>query len=234
MKKLLFLLLAATNLYAQTEIPKTTENFDLSLGLGMHNSNPLFSSSLSFNRTHGLLKSRKLRLGYGLRYTVFGSNADVNYITAPYRLTKDPDKIDSLFITKPLSMSLNASLHIEYIIIPRLKVGFDIDAIGIGFGSLKEDNNFISSNNNGQFDMTPSAKPTVLNALLIGDRDWGQLASEFYAAFAIIPNKLWIRTGMNFTFSEYTTKVALTDDNNRFRHKALMGFIAISYAPFTK
>jgi hypothetical protein len=34
---------------------------------------------------------------------------------------------------------------------------------------------------------------------LIGDRNWGQLASEFYNA--IIPNKLWVLAGMNFTFS---------------------------------
>ncbi len=232
MKKILFLIFILTRLTAQTEIPKTIENFDLSFGLGMHNSNPLFSGSLSFNRTHGLLKSRKLRLGYGIRYTAFGSAADVYYSSAPYRITKDPDKVDSLIIRKPLSMSLNASVHIEYIIIPRLKVGFDIDAIGIGFGSLKKDNNFISSNNNGQFEMTPFAKPTVLNALLLGDRDWGQLGSEFYAAFAIIPDKLWVRAGMNFTFSEYTTKITLTEDNSRFRNKALLGFLAFSFSPF--
>ena len=80
----------------------------------------------------------------------------------------------------------------------------------------------------------PSAKPTTLSALLIGDRDWGQLGSEFFAAFAIIPNKLWVRAGMNFTFSEYTTNVMLTNENDRFRYKSLMGFLAVTYSPFVK
>jgi hypothetical protein len=99
---------------------------------------------------------------------------------------------------------------------------------------MRKDNNFISSNNSGQFEMTPFARPTILNALLVGDRDWGQLGSEFFASFAIIPNRLWIRTGMNFTFSEYTTEQRLTEENNRFRNKSLMGFLAISYTPFFK
>jgi hypothetical protein len=235
-KQLLFLILfAIANLsYAQHEIPKTVENFDLALAMGMHNSNPNFTGSLSFNRTHGLLKSHKLRLGYGLRFSGFGSAADVNYITAPYRLTKDPSKIDTLLVAKPFTLGLNATLHIEYIIIPRLKIGFNIDAIGIGFGTQKKNNSFISSDNNGQHELMPFAKPTVLNALLIGDRDWGQLGSEFFASFAIVPNKFWIRAGMNFTFSEYTTTQTLTDNNDRFRYKSLMGFLALTYSPFTK
>jgi hypothetical protein len=228
------LLLISYQSNAQAQIPKTIENFDMAFAIGAKNSTPLFSGAFSFNRTHGLLKSKKLRLGYGLRFIGFGSSGNVDYITAPYRLTKDPDKIDTLVVNKPTTLSLNASLHIEYIIIPRLKIGFNIDAVGIGFGQIRKDNNFISSNNSGQFEMTPFARPTTLNALLIGDRDWGQLGSEFFASFAIIPNKLWLRTGMNFTFSEYTTEQRLTDDNNRFRNKSLMGFLAISYAPFTK
>jgi hypothetical protein len=53
-------------------------------------------------------------------------------------MTKNPENVDSLLINKPLSMSLNTSVNIEYIIIPILKVGFDIDAIGIGFGPLRK------------------------------------------------------------------------------------------------
>lgn len=238
MKKLLFAFIFSATLSTinaqENLIPKTVENFDLAFAMGMNNSNPNFAAALSFNRTHGLLKSKKLRLGYGLRFSGFGSSDPINYITAPFNLTKDPDKIDTLLVSNPLTMGLNLSLHIEYIIIPRLKIGFNIDAFGIGFGPQQKDNSFISSNNNGQHDMMPFAKPTTLNALLIGDRDWGHLGSEFFAAYSIIPNKLWIRAGMNFTFSEYATSVTLTENNDRFRYKSIMGFIAITYSPFTK
>jgi hypothetical protein len=215
------------------EIPKMAPLIDATYGMGINSGKPIFLGSLSFYNTHGLLKSKKLRLGYGLRFSGFGSSDGINYITAPFNLTKDPDKIDTLLVSNPLTMGLNVSLHIEYIIIPRLKIGFNIDAIGVGFGPQQKNNSFISSNNNGQHDMTPFAKPTILNALLIGDRDWGHLGSEFFAAYAI-NKKLWVRAGMNMTFSEFTTNTKLTFDNDRFRYKAMLIFVGISYNPFIK
>jgi hypothetical protein len=207
------------------EIPKTIQAFDLAVGVG----DGIYSGALSWNRTHGLLKSKKLRLGYGVRFSGFGGN-NLNYTTAPAKLASDDATVDTLTVNSPLSMGLSASIHIEYFITTKFRVGFNIDAIGVGFGS-ESNTTFISSDNTGQFPITPKAKPTSLNALLIGDNDIGQLKSEFYIAYAV-SRKLLLRGGLDMTFSEYTSSVKLTQDNDRFRNKAMMGFIAISFNPF--
>jgi hypothetical protein len=232
---ILFLALISVQTFAQdSEIPKTAQHFDLALAMGPNEAGVNLAAALSWNRTHGLLKSRKLRLGYGLRLGAFGSGSTLTYITAPAKLTGDNATIDSLLISKPFMLNLNASLHIEYLFVERFKAGFNIDAIGIGFGPTKKNNTFVSSANVGQFTTTPTAKPTLLDALLIGDRDYGQLGSEFFVAYAVVPKKLWIRLGAGFIFSEYSTDQKLTDDNNRFRYKSLVGFIGVSYNPFAK
>lgn len=229
LKPLLFLaicLLAMPKLQSQeNEIPKTIQAFDIAVGVG----DGIYSGALSWNRTHGLLKSKKLRLGYGLRLSGFGGS-NVNYTTAPAKLAADDATVDTLIVNSPLSMGLSASIHIEYFFTSKLRVGFNIDAIGVGFGS-ESNTTFISSENTGQFPTAPKAKPTSLNALLIGDNDIGQLKSEFYVAYNLNP-KLAIRGGFDMTFSEYTSNVKLTQDNDRFRNKAMMVFLGVSFNPF--
>jgi hypothetical protein len=83
------------------EIPATLETFDLAFGLGFDMGKPTFLGALSFNRTHGLLKSKKLRLGYGIRVLGFGATS-LNYTTAPAKLTAQK-RIDTLVVNKPLS-----------------------------------------------------------------------------------------------------------------------------------
>ncbi len=211
------------------EIGAVSQNFDFAFGVGFTGSKPIYATSLAFNRNHGVLKSKRLRLGYGLRLLNFASS-DLLYITAPARLTGDAATIDTLVVKSPLSFSANAHIHIEYLIIDRLKVGFNIDVVGIGFGA-KSSTIFTSSDNTGQFPLNPEAKPYLLNLLLIGDRDLGQLGSEFYLGFAISP-RFWLRGGLGFIFNEYQTTQKLTQDNDRFRHKALVPFLALSYNPF--
>jgi len=207
-----------------TEVPRTMQYVDLAVGAG----DGIYTGALSWNRTHGLLKSKKLRLGYGLRFSAF-SGSNLNYITAPANLTANEATIDTLLVNSPLTLGLSASIHIEYLISSKFRVGFNIDALGLGFGS--ESNTTFISNNIGQLPFNPTAKPTALNVLLIGDNDIGQLKSEFYLAYALSP-KLLLRGGLDMTFSEYTTNVKLTNDNDRFRYKAMMLFVGISFNPF--
>lgn len=209
----------------ESEIPKTIQSFSLNIGAG----NRIFSGAVSWNRTHGLFSSNKLRIGYGLRFSAF-TGSDLTYITAPARLTADESTIDSLFIKSPFSMSLNASIHIEYFFNSRLKAGFNIDALGLGFGPQKEVS-FISSDNSGTFPEFLKARPTPFNLLLVGDNDIGQLKSEFFIAYAVT-EKLWLRGGMDMTFAEYTTNALLAHNNDRFRYKAIMIFAGVSFNPF--
>jgi hypothetical protein len=205
--------------------PKSSQAFDLALGAG----SGMMTGSLSWNRTHGVFAANKFRLGYGLRFSgVSGSN--LTYITAPANLTSKPETIDSIVVASPTNLALNSSIHIEYLFSPKLRLGFNIDAIGIGFGS-KSNVDYISRNNDGSFPNTLEAKPNSFNALLVGDNDLGYLKSEFYVGYAI-SSKTSLRGGMDMTFAEYTTNQKLANENNRFRIKPVMFFLGVSFNPF--
>lgn len=227
---LIFIFLFNIQSQAQDDaLPSLIKSFSGTFGMSMAESSPLFVSSLSYEQTHGLLKSKKLRLGYGLRFGAFLRSNDLTYITAPYRLTKE-NMIDTLVISNPQNFSLNAALHIEYIFVPKFKAGFNIDVVGLSFGGEK-DATYLYSENDGNYPTSTTARPTTLSALLVGDNDWGQLFSEFYVGYAPT-EKLWIKLGANMTFSEYTTALSLNNDNKRFRHKGQFLFIGVSYSPF--
>jgi hypothetical protein len=219
--------LAITCVKAQSaDLPKKDSNIDLALGLGENSS---FSYALSWNTNYGLFSSNKFRLGYGLRFSGF-TGSELNYITAPADLTGDDATIDTLLVNSPHTMGLSALVNLQYQFNSKFKLGFNIDVIGLGFGST-DNSTFISSENTGQFPQTLEASPTSFNLLLVGDNDIGQLKSEFYLAYAL-SEKTWLRGGMDMTFTEYTTSQELTNSNDRFRYKPVLVFLAISYNPF--
>ncbi len=194
---------------------------DLSLGAG----SGLFSGAIGAYRTHGLFASKKLRLGYGIRLSGL-RGSDLRYTSAPPELSQNEAKRDTLMVASALTMGLNAAIYAEYQFNSKFKVGFNIDALGLGFGS-KSETEFTSSDI-GSLPSKPQAKPTAFNLLLVGDNDLGHLRSEFYIGYA--PNeKIWLRGGLDMTFSEYTTIQKLTQNNDRFRHKAMAFFVAVSY-----
>jgi hypothetical protein len=223
MKKLLGIIIVLLfPIFTQAQIPSTFLAADLSLGAG----SGLFSGAIGAYRTHGLFASQKLRLGYGLRLAGLGGS-DLRYVSAPPELSQDASKRDTLMVASALTMGLNAAIYAEYQFNAKFKVGFNIDALGLGFGS-KSKTKFISSEI-GSLPAEPQAKPTSANLLLIGDNDIGHLRSEFYVGYAA-SEKIWLRGGLDMTFSEYTTTQKLTRDNDRFRHKAMAFFVALSYS----
>ncbi len=219
--------LAVTWVQAQNlTIPKKESNLDLALGLGENSS---FSYALSWNTSYGLFSSNKFRLGYGVRFSGF-NGSELNYITAPADLTGDDATIDTLLVNSPHSMGLSALINLQYQFSSKFKLGFNIDVIGVGFGST-DNSTFISSENTGQYPQTLESSPSSFNLLLGGDNDLGQIKSEFYIAYAL-SEKTWLRGGMDMTFSEYTTNQELTNGNDRFRYKPVLVFLAVSYNPF--
>ena len=219
--------LAVTCVKAQnTDLPKKDANIDLALGIGENSS---FSYALSWNTNYGLFTSNKFRLGYGVRFSGF-TGSELNYITAPADLTGDDATIDTLMVNSPHSMGLSALVNLQYQFNSKFKLGFNIDVIGLGFGST-DNSTFISSDNTGQFPQTLESSPSSFNLLLGGDSDLGQLKSEFYLAYAL-SEKTWLRGGADMTFTEYTTSQELTNSNDRFRYKPVLIFLAISYNPF--
>ena len=220
--------LAATLSFAQDAgsssdtMPATETALDAAFAMGSGYS----SQALSAYRTHGLGESNRFRIGYGLRISAFaGQNLD--YITAPFQLSADPLTVDTLTLGSPVTAGLSAGIHLGYCFSHKLSIGFNIDALGVGFGA-SDQGTFISSDNDGSYPEVIDANPTGVNVLLVGDNDIGQLKSEFVMAYTL--NEEWrVRTGADFTFSEYTTTSILTNDNDRFRYKAFMAFVGVSY-----
>jgi hypothetical protein len=202
------------------------------------------SGALGWNHLHGIGKAKKFSIGYGIRFSSnVGKNAD--FRTAPSSLTtvggagpfvlfKDdvPANFDTIRFSKYSAHSLNASIHLNYAITSKLEVQFNIDALGFTFGSNQtadytSSKRLSSPNQNTQ----QSAKPTSLNALLVSDNDIGSLNSEILVKYWFKPQ--WaLKLGATFIFAEYTTDHKLYLDNDRFRNKALMGMVGLSYAPF--
>ncbi|NJM94118.1 MAG: hypothetical protein HC842_05115 [Cytophagales bacterium] len=138
--------------------------------------------------------------------------------------------MDTLRLSSAASYSLNAAVYIQYQVLPKLAIGFNIDALGLGFGA-EQDAQFINNSASPAIGSAERAAPTASNLLLVGNNDIGQLKSEFYVAYRL-SDRLSVRAGMDYTFSEYTATRTLAQDNDRFRFKAGMGFLAISFQPF--
>jgi hypothetical protein len=204
----------------QSTIPDNESSIDLSIGLGKD----LFSGAAAWNRTHGVSGSNKFRLGYGVRASLL-SGKNLAYTTAPAKLAADLSKVDTLNVAKASTMALNAVINIQYKMSNKLALGFNIDAIGVGLGS-ETNAKFVSSDI--KTSPTQVSKPTSVNLLLVGNNDKGQLKSEVYAEYSPTEH-LGMRVGLDLTFSEYTTATILTQNNDRFRYKANLVFVGVSY-----
>jgi hypothetical protein len=238
---LIFLLPAA--LYAQKDFAayQSTEHLELALsargGQG--------AAALSGTKLYGLGQKKRFKAGFGLRFTsYFGNNQD--FVTAPARLTSGktgptviftediPANFDTLFLPGSQINFLNAAIFLQYSILPGLDVGFNIDAIGFSFGG-EQTGTFMAlqSDEASLHNTRQSARPTSFNLLLTSDNDIGSLNSEFFLRYWVKPT--WaVKVGYTFLFAEYTTNRELTYDNDRFRNKAGMFMVGLTYAPFKK
>ncbi len=214
---------------------KFNKNFDFALA----SSGAQSAIALSWVHLHPVTKNKKFSIGYGVRFSAqFGKN--LTYTTAPAKLTSGKQgpqamftetivkNIDTLYVASTQNNMLNANINLQYAFTSKFEIGFNIDAVGFTFGkkvigSYKAQNTYPSS--------TQGAKPTSFNALLVSDNDLGSLNSELYARYWLT-NKIAVRAGASFMFTEYTTANKLRLDNNRFRNKSLMPMLAISFTPF--
>ena len=236
MKQISFLWLLLTiagSSYAQSDYPKHQSYGDAAIsGIGG------FSTALSYNHLYGVGKTKRFKIGWGLRLTsFFGKN--LNYYTAPAKLTSGQvgpqvlfvenilSNIDTLTVTKTQTNALNADIHLQYSF-RHWDIGFNIDALGMTLGA-PQTGTFVAASTGSRFHQTQQpAKPTLFNVLLVSDNDIGSLNSELYGRYWL-SEKMGIRVGASFQFAEYTTDRPLTFENDRFRHKILMPFIAVSF-----
>ncbi|AEI49328.1 hypothetical protein [Runella slithyformis] len=235
MKKTFLVLLTAavfTGSYAQSDDSKKRSTADVALSaIGG------FSGALSYQQLYGIGKAKRFKVGWGVRLTSFvGKNRD--YITAPARLTSGEtgpqvlfvenilSNLDTLKLPRSQTNALNLVIHLEYSF-RKIDAGFNIDAIGVTFGG-KQTGTFLAKSTDSRLSGTQqSAQPTVFNLLLVSDNDLGSLNSELYARYWF-SKKAGVRLGASFQFTEYTSSQKLTFENDRFRNKILMPFIALS------
>jgi hypothetical protein len=233
MKKTLVLFLLSSPLFAQYN--KTQHSLDVAVAFG-----PAVSPSVSYQKLYGIGKSDRFKIGWGVRLNTFFSGQK-NYITAPASLTSGKQSIiaffteniagnlDTLQLTRSATGSLNSTIVLQYSF-RKLDIGFNIDAFGLTFGG-KQSGKFVASESKSLNNTNQTAKPTPLNLLLISDSDIGSLNSELYFRYWV--NKRFaVRGGASFQFIEYQTDRLLTFENDRFRHKALLPFLAVSFSPF--
>lgn len=195
-----------------------------------------FGTALSAGRLWNL--GTRWHLGGGVRLS-FYTAANAGYVTAPAILTtgaegpqvlflpNKPDNLDSLTFGTAQVVALNLYLHARYRFNERWAVGANIDLVGASWGARQT-----ASYQNRRLSPpagSVSAVPTALNLLLVSDNDRGTLNSEFYVGYNISSH--WaVRGGLAFLFTEYTTDTKLRFGNDRFRNKALLGLVGVTYS----
>lgn len=175
--------------------------------------------ALSLTHQFGVLSQRRLRLGYGLRYSHLGGERLGFRTSDRGQLGGGPvDRVD----LEPNIHALNAEIHIGYRIGNRVEAGFNIDLLGVGFGP---DRTFDQSSSGGS---SVTGSPSSFNLLRLGRRDRGSLDSEFYLALAVSP-RLVLRGGLSHYVAEYETDQPLSGGSDRVRSVGNLVFAALTY-----
>jgi hypothetical protein len=240
---MVFGILCSITLTAQEDKVRGSDYFDLSVSAATGR----FSGALSWSHVGRITKRiERLKVGYGVRFTSF-VGANKYYVTAPSKYTSPVQSLGTIFsetieanidtvsTATAFSNSLNLAIYIQYAITKRIDIGFNIDAVGFSFGPEKQFN-IISSSLDPNQSPVVSGSPTRWNVLLTSDNDIGSLNSEFFARYALT-NKIGIRAGYTFLFTEYKLDSKLSFDNgrimnDRYRYKSSMAMIGVSYKPF--
>lgn len=226
------ILLNAQSLLAQQE-PRHHQ-----LELSLAAAKDVASGSLAYQRAFGVAIKKKLRIGLGLRSTVFRGN-DQELVTAPASLTtgaqgpqviflaNKPENLDTLQIKNSAVTYVNMMFVVEYQLSDRFEAGFNIDLAGLSLGKQRQVTYHSSRNISGEFPTQLNASPTPHNLLLISHNDIGSLNSEIYLRYQM--NDHWlVKLAYSYQFIEYTTKQKLRLGNDRFRQTP--GLLALGLA----
>ncbi|HEX2607608.1 MAG TPA: hypothetical protein VHK91_09525 [Flavisolibacter sp.] len=192
----------------------------------------------SFDNNWRVGKSKRLELGFGLRWT-FYQGRDKEFVTAPAPLAKGSsgplvffkprlaENLDTLFIDRPKVHLINITANLAYQIVPKLFAGFNIDLVGLSLGK-KQEGIYTSEGRS----MKVKAKPTTFNFLKVDDNTIGSQNSEFFLLYEF--NERWSIKGFyELVYIEYKTddyvQILNGDGNDRFHDVPKGGGIGISY-----
>lgn len=199
---------------------------DLTVGLGQVN-----SGGIMFRKNFYLGARKKILIASGLRLA-YANAQSVDYISAPFEITKDEAKIDTVAFGNTAIISPNLAITLGYRFNKKINFMFDIDLIGVSFGG-EQSGTWRPGKNSSLQQKTPTAgniaSPTSPNLLLVGDRDRGTLSSAFTLHYNV-NDKIGLKLGVGFLFTEYTTDNKLGAANNdRWRAKSFQGVFGATY-----
>lgn len=184
-------------------------------------------------------KKKRLEIGVGPRLS-FYTGTKKDFWTAPAKIARgsstpflvvfssqETKNWDTLTVQRPLIFSLNAAIQVAHQIGKRFRAGVNIDLVGFSVGRTTPA--VFTSDGTRQ---TTEASPVPFNLLLTGDLDKGSLNSEFFLQYKLTEN--WkLRAVYQFYFAEYQTNTKiqqLPEPNNRFRNKANLLGLGVSYS----
>jgi hypothetical protein len=134
------------------------------------------------------------------------------------------------------NLGLRAQINLKYV-----EIGASADILGLTLGRnrigqyLSSTGTFATGKSGidsiAQFAgpyVSQTAKPTLVNFQLLGDNSIGTLATEVYARL-LLGQRFGIKVGYQWLRTEYTASIRnLADDNNRFRSRSGLTYVALT------
>jgi len=181
------------------------------------------TGALSVSHQIGLFRANRLRLGYGLRYSVLARTDVAAFTVAEASLIQQGIR-EPVLIDRSLHHSLNLAFYTSYRVLSALDAGFNIDVIGVGFGPGRIGN---SQSSDPRYQGSYPATVSHFDLLRGGKPDRGTLNSEFYVAWWLRPRAA-LRAGASHEVAEYTLATPLAFGNDRFRHSSTLAFLSVA------
>ena len=181
------------------------------------------TAAVAVSHQIGLFRARRLRLGYGVRYSLIARTDQAEFTVARASLIQQGIR-EPVLIDRSRNHALNLAFYANYRVLSAVEAGFNIDVIGFGFGPARVGD---SRSTDPRYQGSYTATPSSFNLLQGGKPDRGTLNSEFYVAYWFGP-RAGVRAGASHEVAEYTLAVPLAFGNDRFRHSSTLAFVSFA------
>ncbi|GAB3943337.1 hypothetical protein GCM10028805_09430 [Spirosoma harenae] len=249
-----FLLFVSVTSFAQSPVSaRLSSGYDLGMAYAKNNYNP----SIAYYQLLNVGERKLFSFGWTARLGAFyGDN--LNYYTAPAKLTRGKtgfaalgaplinNNIDTVRYDYVTMTSLNIGVRAQ-VNLGKVEVGFSADLVGLTLGKSRtgrytsSTGKFIVKSAAGLDSATvffqgnnafQQASPSNFNVRLLGDNDRGTLSTEVYARIHL-SQRIALKGGYQWLTTETTVKNRdVIADNNRFRNRAGMAYLAVTFPVF--